>query len=598
MPILACMVPYRLTGSFRNLLLPFAILVSSVGIGQIATPRFDLRIVIDGAEASGKEVKKVAKGYTGLTAKEVIEAEEESLNWLISKGFITAGLAGRDTMGSEVQVVIRPGQRYEWAVLHFPQEQRDLLRRLNARPSAYSGESISPERLASLLKRMLLQYENHGFPFASVSLDSVQIEEGKVQAKIEVQKGPLTRIDSIIIMGDLKLRKTYITNYISIKEGDLYNEGLVREVSARLREIPFVEEFRPSEVFFTEGETKLYLYLNKRKASRFNGIAGFQPDGETGKIVITGDVQLNLLNSLGQGEELDVNWRRLQNNTQDLRARALLPFVLNSPIGVDGALNIYRRDTLFTDVFRQLGLRYLMARGDFLRLFVERQTSSLITTDQYQNNLFPPPYLDRAVTSYGLGAKIAHLDYRPNPTKGFELDMEGAAGNKEIIKNPRLPEIIYRDLTLNSLQLRGVMRGKFYVSPLKRVVFYQGVQGATIRNENLFNNEIYRIGGLKTLRGFDEESIFASTYAISSTEIRYLFERSSYAFLFFDGAWYENASVNRVGAGQDFPYGFGAGFTFATNAGIFSINYALGSQQGNPILIRAAKVHFGFLSLF
>ena len=46
------------------------------------------------------------------------------------------------------------------------------------------------------------------------------------------------------------------------------------------------------------------------------------------------------------------------------------------------------------------------------------------------------------------------------------------------------------------------------------------------------------------------------------------------------------------------PYGFGAGISFGTRAGVFSLSYALGSQRGNPILIRAAKIHFGFISLF
>ncbi|MCX6181458.1 MAG: hypothetical protein NT150_05995 [Bacteroidetes bacterium] len=48
----------------------------------------------------------------------------------------------------------------------------------------------------------------------------------------------------------------------------------------------------------------------------------------------------------------------------------------------------------------------------------------------------------------------------------------------------------------------------------------------------------------------------------------------------------------------DHPYGFGAGFSFETKAGIFSLNYAIGKQLGNPIDFGAAKIHFGFLNQF
>jgi hemolysin activation/secretion protein len=109
---------------------------------------------------------------------------------------------------------------------------------------------------------------------------------------------------------------------------------------------------------------------------------------------------------------------------------------------------------------------------------------------------------------------------------------------------------------------------------------------------------LYRVGGLKTLRGFDEESILASSYYIFTLEYRYLLEENSYLYFFGDGAYTENLSISYTGDRYDTPYGFGAGISFETKAGIFSINYALGSQYGNPIDVRAGKVHFGIVNYF
>jgi outer membrane protein assembly factor BamA len=109
---------------------------------------------------------------------------------------------------------------------------------------------------------------------------------------------------------------------------------------------------------------------------------------------------------------------------------------------------------------------------------------------------------------------------------------------------------------------------------------------------------LYRIGGIKTLRGFDEESIYASFYVIGSLEYRYLLEENSYLYFFTDAAYYENLSVSFAGDRYDTPFGFGTGISFETKAGIFSINYALGKQFDNPIYLKSGKVHFGIVNYF
>jgi hypothetical protein len=101
-------------------------------------------------------------------------------------------------------------------------------------------------------------------------------------------------------------------------------------------------------------------------------------------------------------------------------------------------------------------------------------------------------------------------------------------------------------------------------------------------------------------RGFNEESILASTFSIVNLEYRYLLEENSFLFAFFNGAYYENKAVNRNIV--DRPFGFGTGMSFETKAGIFSISYALGKQFDNPIEFRSAncisELQVCFSSLF
>jgi outer membrane protein assembly factor BamA len=109
-------------------------------------------------------------------------------------------------------------------------------------------------------------------------------------------------------------------------------------------------------------------------------------------------------------------------------------------------------------------------------------------------------------------------------------------------------------------------------------------------------NELYQIGGIKTLRGFDEESLFASGYAIGTVEYRFLLSRVSYLFGFVDGAYVERKS--NLDQNGKFYGGAGLGISLETKTGLFSLAYAAGKRPDVPINFREAKIHFGFITLF
>ncbi len=111
----------------------------------------------------------------------------------------------------------------------------------------------------------------------------------------------------------------------------------------------------------------------------------------------------------------------------------------------------------------------------------------------------------------------------------------------------------------------------------------------------IYSNEAYRYGGLSSQRGFNEEELYSTAQTTFTAEYRFLVDRNSFAFAFFDQSWYENNSLQYY---NDKPMGFGVGFSFGTNIGIFSISYALGKQFDNPILFRNSKIHFGYIAYF
>lgn len=106
---------------------------------------------------------------------------------------------------------------------------------------------------------------------------------------------------------------------------------------------------------------------------------------------------------------------------------------------------------------------------------------------------------------------------------------------------------------------------------------------------------MYRFGGLNTLRGFNEEQLFASTKAQLTFEYRFLLDESSNVFLFYDQCFYENVASSYY---NDKPFGFGGGISFGSNIGVFAITYAIGKEFSNPIDLRSSKIHFGYTAYF
>jgi len=488
------------------------------------------------------------------------------------------------------------GSQYKWANLKHGNVDEGVLSEIGFREKLYTNKPVSYRDVKRVQEKLITYYENNGFPFASVKLDSIVIQGNQFSAVMNLQKHSEQKIDSITITGNAKIAPVYIYNYLGIKPGSRYNESQLKKVNIRMAELQFVRSTKPAVVVFGEKQNKLLLSLEKKRASQFDGILGVLPDNKTGKILFTGDVRLRLQNGLGRGELIDLNWRKMQTQTQDLKLRLVYPFIFKTPFGIDYNFKLYKKDTTFIDVNQNIGVQYLFIGGNYFKVFYNNKTSTLLSTKGLEFITTLPSYADVQTNMYGIGYKLERLDYRINPRKGFYLIVNASAGTKKIKRNAKINQEVYDKIKLNSTQYNGDFEASLFIPIAGRSTVKIGNSSGFVNGENTFQNELLRIGGLKTLRGFDEESIFTTSYSIFTLEYRFLLEQNSYIYLFGDGAWYENNNVKEYV--NDTPIGFGAGISFETKAGIFSINYALGKQFDNPIQLRSGKIHFGIVNYF
>lgn len=558
-------------------------------------------MIIDLEDSSIKKKKALRLGGLKefyIDSGTTVKAMNGLIAALRESGYPEAGVDEQTWTRDTAIARIHVGKQYQFGNIEEGNVPVELLRKVGFKDKLFQDVSLSGKRLTGLKKRIVRFYENHGYPFAQVNLDSIQLSGTRLSATLALQKNQKFVIDSIIVKGNARIKPKYLQNYLGIRPKSLYNESRIKPISTRVKEIAFVNETKPPEVLFRDGEADIYIYLDKKRASQFDGILGVLPSSEEpGKVLVTGELSIKLLSAFKRGELIDLSWRKMQARTQNLNIRLAYPFLFNTSFGLDGSFQLYKRDSLFLNLQGVVGVQYHLIGNDHIKVFADiRSTNVLATSTLISNTTVNPDNVDSRTQLYGFGYKMQRLDYRLNPRKGFDLYAEASAGTKKILPDATVEISRYDGLSLNSFQLNAVLQAAYFIPIPNRSTIMIKANGGYMRSENLFESEAFRIGGLKTLRGFDEESIYATMFGIGTIEYRFLLDPNSYLFAFFDGAYYENRATNkRI---TDRPFGFGLGISFFTKIGVFSLNYALGKQFQNPIDFRAGKIHFGVVSYF
>jgi outer membrane protein assembly factor BamA len=317
---------------------------------------------------------------------------------------------------------------------------------------------------------------------------------------------------------------------------------------------------------------------------------------KTGRLQLTGELDLLLMSTLGRGESFYFGWRAPEPRSQELEINVGWPYIFSTAVGAGFRFDLLKQDTSYLSLNPVLDLRFYLGGGSYLKAFFDHFSSSLINTQDMQAAAALPPQADVSSTLYGLGISYSSLDRPLNPSRGWDVEGGMGIGSRRIRKNSSLPETLYEGVDLHTTKIRSTA-GISYFHPLAgRFVLHISGRAGLIRNAQLFENELFRLGGMHSLRGVDENSILASAYGFGTLETRFLFDQGSAFFLFFDGGYYEKDV--KTDFKSDYPLGFGAGIQLETQAGIFLLNYALGRQFHNPINISQAKIHLGYQNRF
>ncbi|UEG51152.1 BamA/TamA family outer membrane protein [Ferruginibacter lapsinanis] len=525
---------------------------------------------------------------------------------LHSKGYPVASVDSVAYYAGFAIIQLYVGKQFQKIKLHIDGGDKKLFSVVGN-----SERSLDVLQIQKLQQGILNYYENNGYPFASTYLDSISFNDVAMTATLKIDKGVLYHIDSIRVYGKAKISNVFLQQYLGIKNSSIYSREKLQNVGKRLLNLPYLQEQQPSDITLLGTGSILNLYLQPKPSSQINFLVGFLPaDNQTGKLRFTGDVNLNLKNVLAHGETLLLNWQQLQAKSPRLNIGFQQPYIFRSPFGIDFSFNLFKKDSTFIQLNTQLGLQYLLSANQSGKIFFQQQSSVLLSsgvdTDQVKATKQLPLNIDVSATNVGLDYEWNNTNYLYNPIKGNELKLTASVGVKKITKNNDVLSLkdplfdygsLYDSLKLKTYQFRVKISAAHFF-PLGKLSTLKAVLNTGLYNsENTFRNELFQIGGYKILRGFDEESIYATQYGVATAEYRYLLGLNSYLFAFVDAGWVKN-HYQSINVNNNF-ISSGAGLAFETKLGLLNISFAIGKRNDIKQDFRqAAKIHFGYINYF
>ncbi|MCF8218549.1 MAG: hypothetical protein K9J21_06170 [Bacteroidales bacterium] len=512
---------------------------------------------------------------------EVFEKVSKRISAIRQKGFFQAESHIRNLSKDSTVVALNYGTQYT----------------INARLKTYiqDGEELKQldfqnyEQLDQTIEKKLSTYRNNGFPFASARSTVTEISDSTVSLKINLNRGAFIEIDTIILdQPDPPVSVSFLMAYLEIQKGDAFNNQKIQTIPEKISKLEFLECVNGPFVRFQDNKSIIRLKLKSKASNAFDGIIGFSTQNNN-KLELTGNAMIDLNNTLRSGENLYLNWRAPGRESQSLALRSNFPYIMQTPFGVELQFELYKQDSSYLNLDFRAGMQYRFTFFNVVSFFLKHQSSNILSQKTPINN----QNLDYVFNGLGVSYQYESIDSKILPHQGWRFKAEFTGGQKNIQRNDSRTEEFYDSLSLQSNQAEVFLLTERYWKPFPRSVFFVKNETKYIQNDQPLENQLFRLGGIKNLKGFDEDAMRVKAYSLLNLEYRFLLEQRSFLSAFWNGAI--TRDINKT---TNYPMGFGAGIAFQTKTGIFQLYYALGKKENNPVDFQNSKIHFGFTSRF
>ena len=442
--------------------------------------------------------------------------------------------------------------------------------------SSYKSEEglIKIDETDIIVREISKKLSKEGFPFAKVSFKNHDLSQSSViKSNLNIDYGSRRYLDKIIVKGYEDFPDNFTKNIFKINKNRFFDIDKATKQSKLIDNTNFARNIKEPEILFTNDSTSLYIYLEKIRRNSFDGFISFDSEENSRKINIQGYAKISLNNTFNTGEKINFDFKSQKNQDRSLNSNFIFPYFLGSPFNLKYSLNLIQKDSSYTSNENSIDLELNLNKvkvgigfqknesySDSQIEFVENFNSKLYNVS---SEYFIPDSDDKLIS------------------EKFKLLVKYGSGKKIQLNN---------ETRLNKYKLE--LFKKFNFS--SRFKLQSSIVREKINSKNLVNNELIRFGGSESIRGFDDNSIFADGYTLLATNLNFYLNDTIYIYGIFDLANYTNSILD---LDQDI-YSGGIGFSTLTENGVISINYSKGNNWGNSFNLKNAKINVIFTTFF
>lgn len=474
------------------------------------------------------------------------------------------------------------GNKYRWTGVKTDSTTDVWLKRVGVNSNFKEGV-VGANVMANAAQKVISRLENSGYPFAYIHFDSTKISGDSVFTHLNINPGPFIKLDTLYILGDVKLTRKFIEPYLDFKRNNTYSDIQLQNYDQKLANLPFVKLIKPTEVEFIPGKARVYAYLTNSRSSQFSGLVGFSSNpNQKPSVMLTGDVNLRLLNAFRRGETNAIQWQALPKGSQRLNILSEWDYLFGTQMGILANFKLFRSDTTFININPQLSAKFVILQSTFALGFSYKMSKSLVSSNRvgsYTAMLYNVSY------AYGM------LPTLPFANNSFWMKFDLGVGQRTDSQSEFSREsAVVGESSLNILAHTPIYR-KLVALKLELRSSSLALLNSSKPLAGFYENEMYRIGGYNSIRGFNQEEFTTPSFAIGTVELQFRMANTFSLYTFYDqGAAYATETI--------YPYGVGVGAYIVTAGGLLNLSYALGQRAGTAPTFKGAKVHIGFSALF
>lgn len=435
--------------------------------------------------------------------------------------------------------------------------------------------TIKPGEVEDFMTTNIKALERKGYSLSSLKLKDHTSEKGNLHAVLELKTEKKRTLDALVIEGYKKFPEGIKKNILKQYKGKIFNQENLQRLYNDFNALRFVTQTRYPEILFKRDTTKVYVYLEKSKSNTFDGFIGFSNDDQS-NVIFNGYVDLLLNNVLNTGEKFNLFWKSDGNKQTTFNTSLELPYIFKSPLGLKGSLRIFKQDSTFQNTATDINIGYFFSYNS--KIYLGHQQTQSVDIQNINNSTLS----DFSNSFWTSSFDFVNFNFDdilfPEKTVVFIKSGIGKRDGK------------ISDSDQYFLQLN--LSYNLYLN--KRNLINLKTQAYYLESDDYIVNELFRFGGINSIRGFNENSLQGNLYTAIMSEYRFVLAPNMYIHSITDYGYFQDETSNL----KDNLLSFGFGFGLLTKTGLFNIIYANGSTKDQSIKLSNSIVHLSFKAKF